>query len=148
MIIAGVRIIRWGGVKISIDSCKELHRTLQFKPDEHKGQTFDLNDSGTTSFTYFRQGFMDESGYCSGGDTWSDPEMGLDLKDYNVVDHYSITLEKFQALDIDGTTILPMSKTTNMSSGYDHEFGTYYREETYEVKMLYLQQHLFLQINH
>lgn len=107
-----------------------------FKPDEHKGQTFDLKEGGTTSFTYFRQGFMDESGFCSGGDTWSDPEMGLDLKDYNIVDHYSITLETFQAIDIDGTTILPMSKTTNTTFGYDYEFGTYYREEADEVKML------------
>ena len=46
---------------------------------------------------------------------------------------FAVTLETFSAVEINGETLLPLSKTSSKSSGYDPEFGAFYRETTNDV---------------
>ena len=49
---------------------------------------------------------------------------------------FLVTLEAFSALDINGVSVLPMSKTSEKTRGFDSEFGSYYQEKIEEVRSL------------
>ena len=81
---------------------------------------------GVNEVKFFRAGYILDSGYCSGAQF----DDGHVLHTSSVVvDYYRITLEEFQAIQIDGNFLLPYSKSTSVQNGYDVEVGAYFSDD-------------------